>query len=352
MTMLGVYPADEPTTLLKPLPNREAIDANPLVDEVIVWDGGFWRDAWSKRWKNWFRRRSVLGIAGAVHTARLCRLMRQRRFDILISLQPEDWPFLTWVSGSPVSIGVFPGRAGREKQHKRLARRYSRAFTHSDLPPHSTDRALISLSALGLSGPSSKQAVIGITMEDRHAANDLLVRGGISPMERVIVIAPRTTWPTKCWPEERYGALGDSLSRDHGCRVVLIGTEREREAMGRVAAHMQTAPIIAAGALSFRQMAALIARAALVVSGDTGPMHVAAAVGTPYLALFGPTSPRRFAPLVGYGETLSHAVPCGPCELMDCANLGENHFLCMRLITVDEVLEATSRLLGATRPAV
>lgn len=332
--------------------NLEAVDANPFVDEIIVWDGSFWQDAWSKRWKNWFRRRSLLGVSGVIHMARLYRLMHRCRFDTLISLQPEEWPFLTWVSGALVSVGVFPGSSRNEKHYKRIAHRYSRAFTYSDLPPHTTERALTALAGLELPGPSSRQGVLGVTTQDTQVAAALLAKGGISSQERVAVIAPQTTWPTKCWSEQGYGALGDALSRDYGCRVALIGTDREREAVGRVAAHMQSTPITAAGTLSFRQMAALIARAALVISGDTGPMHVAAAMGTPYLALFGPTSPRRFAPLVGCGETLFHAVPCGPCEMMTCANVGEKHLLCMRLITVDEALDAASRLLEATRPAV
>ena len=101
---------------------------------------------------------------------------------------------------------------------------------------------------------------------------------------------------------------------------------------------------MAAGTLSFREMAAVIDRAALVVSGDTGPMHVAAALGTPQVAVFGPTSPAWYGPRTGRFVSLLHPVPCGPCDKKQCHNLADPH-LCMTLLTVEEVLASAESLL-------
>jgi len=92
-------------------------------------------------------------------------------------------------------------------------------------------------------------------------------------------------------------------------------------------------------------MAALVDRADLLVSGDTGPMHVASALKTPQLALFGPTSSRWYGPLGSTAISLMHPVPCGPCDQKFCPNTGEDFEKCMRLITVEEALEAAMRLL-------
>ena len=100
-----------------------------------------------------------------------------------------------------------------------------------------------------------------------------------------------------------------------------------------------------AGELSFRQAAALLDRAALLVSGDTGPMHVAAALETPQIALFGPTSPDWYGPRSGQALVMAHSVPCGPCDRKVCRNTEDPH-LCMRLLSVEEVLEMVGRLLG------
>jgi len=113
-----------------------------------------------------------------------------------------------------------------------------------------------------------------------------------------------------------------------------------------IAAGMTERPAIAAGAMTFRQTAALLDRAALLVSGDTGPMHAAAALDTPYVALFGPTAPEWYGPLAGRGQKLFHPVPCGPCDQKHCPNQGDDFERCMRLLTVDEVSEACLSLLG------
>jgi ADP-heptose:LPS heptosyltransferase len=121
---------------------------------------------------------------------------------------------------------------------------------------------------------------------------------------------------------------------------------KERAAVEGIADRMAQRPVVAAGAMTFRQAAALLDRAALVVSGDTGPMHAAAALGTPYLALFGPTAPQWYGPLSGNGLKLFHPVPCGPCDKKRCPNQGDDFERCMRLLTVDEVLNAALSLLG------
>jgi ADP-heptose:LPS heptosyltransferase len=131
--------------------------------------------------------------------------------------------------------------------------------------------------------------------------------------------------------------------------LICSGRPEEKDPVTTLAATMNPRPLVSAGNLTFRQMSALIARAALVISGDTGPMHVAAAVNTPYLALFGPTPVDGRAPLTAIGKCIAHDVPCGPCDQKTCGNIGEKFMLCMRLITVDEVLDAANRLTSTTQ---
>ena len=322
--------------------NRGAVDASPLVDEVVSWDSGYWRHLLPTRWQKYLSLRRGLGLRGLWQAGRLRQELHRRRYDIYISLQPEEWAPLVRASGARVTVGVFPGIT--ERDHTAATRRYGHSFLAPDLPEHSTNRALTPLTALGTPLPADKRLTMGYTQEDAEAVERLLGQDGAAGRSPV-VLAPMTTWATKCWPAERYAALGDRLARKGG-RIVLIGSGQEREAIEKVRSLMRESALALAGALTFRQMAALLDRAALVVSGDTGPMHVAAAVGTPYVALFGPTPPRRYAPLVGPGRVLSHAVPCGPCNKMQCANMGAEEMLCLRLITVEEAYQSANLLLG------
>lgn len=315
---------------------REAIDANPLVDEILVWNGGYWRRM----------LRMGLALPWLIQGLRLRAEMRRRRFDVFITFHAEQWPLLTRAVAAPISAGIFGVFPQFDDPKRYYARLYTQSYQEEDLPLHRTDIHLLALQALGLPPPSNKQMSLGYTSEDAEAAEKFLSAQALTGHGPLVVVAPMTTWESRCWPEDRYVALGDRLTRELGCRIVLIGSPKEADAVNLIALRMQVRPGIAAGTLSFRQMAALLGRADLVISGDTGPMHVAAAVRTPYLALFGPTPVLGRAPLEGRGLAVSHPVPCGPCDLEHCANKNENHLLCMRLITVGEVLERASFLLA------
>lgn len=314
----------------------QAIDANPYLDEYIQWDGAYWK-------KMLRRGLYPLWLARALA---MQKTLREKKYDIFVSFQPEEWPLLVRGVGAPVTVGVFDTfrRYYRAEKTSRNTRLYTHAYAYPNLPDHRIDQYLLTLQALGLSPDVSRQMSMGYTSEDATHVTRFLSETGVTPGERLVVLAPLTTWPTKCWPLERYAALGDALWRRDGCRIIVIGSAKEREAVQALAAQMESRPLVAAGDLTFRQMAALVGRASLLVSGDTGPMHVATALGTPQIALFGPTSPEWYGPRTGWAISLIHPVPCGPCDQKVCRNAADPH-LCMRLISVEEALENACALL-------
>ncbi|MES2461096.1 MAG: glycosyltransferase family 9 protein [Armatimonadota bacterium] len=313
---------------------REAVDASPFIDELLLWDTPFWKGM----------TRTGLYPLFWGNALKLRRLLQERNYDTFISLQPEDWSLLPRIVSSKTRIGVFDTFRQYHGTTRTSARTrlYTHSFTEKDLPGHRTDQYLLPLQALGIPVTADKRLYIGFTREDEEAAGAFL---STHNLQRFVMIAPVTGWPSRNWPHERYAALGDALARRHDCATVLIGGPGDREAVERVAAGMTTKPVIAAGAFGFRTMAAVLARASLLISGDTGPMHAAAAVGTPFLALFGPTPTQDRVPLVGVGRALAHSVPCGPCDKKRCGNTGDDVLLCLRLITVDEALSAAADLL-------
>lgn len=343
LTAIRAQWPDAHLTWLVERKERESIDAHPCIDELLLWNSAYWKR---------LLRRGLLPLWTAA-ALRMRRALRERHFDVFISFQPEEWPLLARNVGAPVRIGVFDTfrEFTGDSRTSSNVRFYTRAFTYGELPPHRTDQYLLPLEALGLTASGDKQMTLGFTQDDADAAARFLVGNGIRADAGFVVLAPMTTWPTRCWPGERYAALADRLA-DDGVPVVLIGSPREREKISAVQAAMRRCrPAVAAGDLTFRQMGALVARAAALVSGDTGPMHVAAAVRTPYVALFGPTPAPGRAPLAGRGRILLHPVPCGPCDKKRCANVGEDFMRCMRLITVEEAHTAVLDLLrGAAVP--
>ena len=322
---------------------RDAIEAHPGIDEILLWQSSYWSKILRKG-------HPLFYPLWAFRARALRHALKARKYDVFISFQPEEWPFLVADVAAPTSIGVFDTfrQFYNADTTSHAARLYTRPFTCDDLPFHRTDQYLLPLKALELPEATDKRMQMGFTAEDREAVEAFLASQGLLSGQPFVALAPMTTWPSRCWPAERFAQLGDLLA-ERGCGVVLLGSARlqEQEAVTAIAARMNTRPALALGALSFRQMAALIGRASALVSGDTGPMHVAAAVGTPYVALFGPTPVAGRAPLVGRGQALMHPVPCGPCDQKVCPNTGENFMLCMKLLAVEEVFQSVCEMLPA-----
>jgi len=322
---------------------KQSIDAHPAVDELILWDSPYFKRFLRKvNWLGWL-----------VEALKFRRLLRDRHFDAFISYQPEEWPLLMLGSGAQNTIGIFDTfrafyRSKTTSQYRRL---YKHAFAHEQLPPHRTDQYLMALPPLGIDPDVSKLMHMGFTSEDRVTARRFIAPHLAGHDAPYVVLAPMTTWTSRCWPAERFAELGDRLEHD-GYRVVLISSSAEHEAavVEKVSGLMTRKPVTAAGTLPFRAMAALLADAAALVSGDTGPMHVAAAVGAPFVALFGSTPVDNLAPLAGPGVVLSHSVPCGPCYQKHCLLADPDKNLCMRKITVDEAYAAFRSLVNAGSP--
>ena len=324
---------------------REAIDANPFIDEVLLWNSGYWISMRSTRPRNWVKNQ--FGFRWLNSFIRIKSLLH-KRYDLLISFHPEQWQFLLDAAAARTSVGIFetPEQAKRD-----YTRRYTKAFTEAGFKFHRTDQYLLPLQALDLPPTEDKQMVLGFTAEDVQAADDFLRQQGHAGAEPLVVVAPMTTWTSRVWPAENYVRLSDALMRS-GHAVLLISSpaSQEQEAVRAIASQVQVPPMLALGSLSFRQMAALLARASLVISGDTSPMHIAAAVGTPYLAIFGPTPVPGRAPLAGRGLPLAHAVPCGPCDRAVCTQAGKDYLRCLWLVTVEEALAAAEKLLVPVLP--
>jgi ADP-heptose:LPS heptosyltransferase len=92
--------------------------------------------------------------------------------------------------------------------------------------------------------------------------------------------------------------------------------------------------------------AAVIRHAELFIGNDSGPLHLAALLGVPVVGLYGPAPPEQTAPYAGRGVFLYRKVSCSPCTQTVCT-MPENS--CMNRITVEEVYDVASGLLGGLR---
>lgn len=189
---------------------------------------------------------------------------------------------------------------------------------------------------LALAGPAAGPAEVGLglTTEDRAAADGWLAARGVSP--GFVALAPGSIWGTKRWPY--FPQLATVLDRP----CVIVGSSDDVTLAYAIVAAAPQRAVSAAGMLGLRASAALIQRAAVLVTNDSAPLHLATAVGTPVVALFGPTVPEfGFGPRRQGDVALGHAgLACRPCSRHGPERCPLGHHRCMRELSVETVAAA------------
>jgi heptosyltransferase-2 len=179
---------------------------------------------------------------------------------------------------------------------------------------------------------------IALGRDDFAAADAWLAARGLGP--GFVALAPGSVWATKRWPY--YPELAATVDGP----IVVVGGPDDVALADTIAARAPDRAHSAAGALSLRASAALIARARALVTNDSAPLHLATAVGTPIVAIFGPTVPEQgFGPR-GAGDTvLGHAtLSCRPCSAHGQRVCPLLHHRCMKELAVETVAAALASI--------
>ena len=172
---------------------------------------------------------------------------------------------------------------------------------------------------------------------------------GLLPSGPLAGVHPGSAWATKRWLPERFAELCSRLAAD-GITPVLVGGPDDRDLGARIARDCGAIDLV--GRTDLEDLKALMGRLSLFVTNDSGPMHLAAAAGVPVVALFGATTRELGFFPYGPGHRVVEAeLSCRPCGLHGARECPEGHFLCMRLLTVDQVHAACREVLKAGAPA-
>jgi heptosyltransferase-2 len=270
----------------------------------------------------------------------LARDLRRRKFDLaLIPHRSLRSAILARLAGIPRRIGSAAS-AGR--------------WLLTDAVPftwlmHDLERNLALLQPLKPDIRLRPDESVFVARDDKATQTiDMRLREeGVAPQERLVGLHPGSVWATKRWLPERFAALARGL-RAQGLRVVLVGGGSDRELCGRIA--RDGGALDWSGRTDLMELKALMGRMALFVTNDSGPMHMATGMGVPTLAIFGPTTRELgFFPYGAGHRVVEKDLACRPCSLHGTKTCPAGHFLCMRLITSEEVL---SNALEMVRAAV
>lgn len=167
---------------------------------------------------------------------------------------------------------------------------------------------------------------------------------GVATEAPLVCVHPGASWRPRAWRPERFADVADWIQEHYHALILFVGSADERDIEAAVRAKVKGRRAFwLAGALTWAELAALLARSRLFIGNDSGPAHLAAACGVPSVVLFGPQEPVRFRPWSERSIVLHHRVHCCPCRQNVCVH-PENP--CVNLIEVGEVQAQVRQLLG------
>jgi ADP-heptose:LPS heptosyltransferase len=228
---------------------------------------------------------------------------------ILTSFSQTTWApaYACYLAGIPVRAGHAPDFGGSLLTHP----------VAGSAPVHQADRNLHVVRALGV---PVRDASLGvrIPLHAAEAVSRRLAEGGLDGRSAPVLVLPGASCAARRYPTERFAAAARRVAERTGLRVVVGGSERERELTAAVAGAVPDA-LDLGGRTSVTELAALVSRASVVLANDSFGMHVADALRVPVVTLFSGTDREaEWAPRDTASRTLRRSTACAPCRLFSC----------------------------------
>ncbi len=161
--------------------------------------------------------------------------------------------------------------------------------------------------------------------------------------KRWVLLNPNSSelMPLRRWAKESYTELARRLLADPDVAVVITGVASEKGEAQRLCDACGGDRIVnLAGFTRMSDLVPLYTLAELMVTNDSGPAHFAAPTGLKTIVLFGPETPSLYGALNPNAEFIYAALGCSPCvSALNHRKSSCDDALCMKAITVDQVLE-------------
>lgn len=253
--------------------------------------------------------------------------LRERRFDVLISLHPnERCSFLCAASGARYKAGAV----------HRMLQPFFDAPIRLNRMKHAVDMYIEVLEKLGVHDCTHQGLEMWTGPEQDAAAERFYAQHALGDAP-LVGFNIGSAVLTKRWPSERFAQVADTLAAQ-GYRTIFFGGSMDRELVSATTDKMQSTPIIATGAFTLGELATAMRRCRLIITNDSGPMHVAITQKVPLVALYGPSNPKLYGPYTKQATVVTAQPPCPDCGLQmkhTCP-----HLRCMNELTVEQVLAA------------
>ncbi len=303
--------------------NRQVLEGNPYLDEVILYD----KKGAQKNFSG------VLAFASQIS---------KKKFDVVIHLHATNrMHLMSQLARIPVRVGW----------NRRMAWALTHAFddVKKEGKKHEVEYNFDLLAPLGISSPEKPELYFPVPENKEEKIRELIKARGISADRPLIVFSPSASCPSKRWPAERFGRLADLLAVKRPAWFAAIGTPADQPLIKKIQDQAKVRVEDFSGQFNLAELGAFLKSAVLLVTNDSGPAHIAAAVGTPVVSVFGRRqpglSPKRWRPLGDQSRFVWKDVGCDPCLAHEC----QIHFLCLDVISEEDVLSAIETVDGSRR---
>lgn len=289
------YPEARITMLVKPVV-RGAVENNPVVDEVIVFDYKPRENSWGQ----------MLDMVKAI---------KKRNFDLSLSLDRKLRPALL------AFLARIPERVGPSKVFGPKKSKVTWLYTKTVPIEYDLDSVLQADTyqniVRGLTGQTQAEKEVPvfarITPEAEAKATQLISK--LPAGEKIIALCVKGTFPLKTWPKEYFAEVVQALSAEYTASFFVTGGPGDKEYAEEVIAACSVPVANFCGETDLVELAALLKASDLLVSVDTGGGHIAAACQVPMVVMYGCTSPDRWYPVNSKARVLTSKEECCPCTV-------------------------------------
>ena len=201
------YPQAKITMLVRPVV-REAVESNPVIDEVLIFDYKAKENSLGKMWS-------------------MVKEIRSKKFDLAISFDRKSRPaVLCWLAGIPVRVG--PDRVFDDKPSK-----VTWLYTHTVHIAHDLANTLqaetyqeIVRQFAGING-HERPVMAHIPKSSENKADELL--SGLPAGRKRIALCVKGTFALKTWPKEYFAAVVKELHRKYHGAFFVVGVPNDKE---------------------------------------------------------------------------------------------------------------------------
>ena len=156
----------------------------------------------------------------------------------------------------------------------------------------------------------------------------------ISITKKNIVLIPGASYPSKCYPMEKFVELTKQIDANF---IIIWGNQKEKILADEIRA--LSPEVNVCEKLSIDNLISLMSQVDLVIGPDTGPTHIAWALNIPSITLFGPTPGYRNSYMTKINRTIESNSRVNPFKL----NKNDNS---IKDINIREILKVLQELLN------